>query len=143
MAITLGSGRVQAWLGAAGFAALFVILRTSGVFTPEKVFTGSGTNAAIQLLFTAVLAGFGTCLLVLGHRIGQLWAATRGAPGYWVAMALGIHVLAWCGAGVVVGATSASANLYQAAWIGVLLVLVGSAAVIFTAGCVLLRFRQA
>ena len=143
MRMIRGSVQGKALLGAAGCAALFAVLRIAGVFTAERVFTGPGANAAIQLLYSAVLAGFGACLLVLSHRIGQRWAATRGVPGYWAALGLGIHVIAWCGAGVVVGSASASGNLYQAAWIGVLLVLVGSAAVIFTAGCVLLRFRQA
>ncbi|MBP3044061.1 hypothetical protein KKR91_05500 [Arthrobacter jiangjiafuii] len=142
MAITLGSDRVQAWLGAAGFAALFVILRASGVFTPEKVFPGPGADIAVALLYSAVLAGFGACLLVLSHRIGQRWAATRGLAGYWAAMGLGIHVIAWCGAGVVVGSASASGNLHQAAWTTTLLVLLASASVFFTAACALLRLRQ-
>jgi hypothetical protein len=142
MPMIRGSGQGKAWLGAAGCAALFAVLRIAGVFTTERVFTGPGTNAATQLLFTGVLTAFGGCILAACHRMGLQWSTTRGRPGYFVSMAAGVHFLGWCAAGVVVGVASATGSLHQAPWIGVLLVLVGSAAVIFTAGCVLLRLRQ-
>jgi hypothetical protein len=143
MAIASGSGLRRAWLGAAVAVVLFVVFRISGVFTDERVFADPGTVGAVQLLYAAVLAAFSVCLLLLGHRIGQRWAATRGLPGYWAAMGLGIHLMGWCCVGIVVGAASATGAQNQAAWIAALLVLFGSAVVILTALGGLLRLRSA
>lgn len=126
-------------IGAVIVAALFVILRVTGVLTAQEVFQPAGAPNITQVLYWAVMLSFAGFVLLLSWRLGMRWSSRRGVAALVGSSAAGVHVLSWCVIGILVGFESATGSMSQFAWMAALLVLAVSALVVIGAYLSMLR----